>query len=70
MKTETHVCFSTQQARTTASPFGASTSSNASDPIFDLILSSTTQKQNSDGRERREAEKELEMQEEKKIKRR
>ena len=45
-------------------PFG--TTSSASDPIIDLILSCNTQK-TTDGRERREAEKELEMQEKKKL---
>ena len=43
-------------------PFG--TTSSALDPIIDLILSCNTQK-TTDGRERREAEKELEMQEKK-----
>ena len=47
-------------------PFG--TTSSAPDPIIDLILSCNTQK-TTDGRERREAEKELEMQEKKKLNR-
>ncbi len=44
------------------------TTSSALDPIIDLILSCNTQK-TTDGRERREAEKELEMQEKKKLNR-